>query len=127
MSSSRPEGPRLWFGGQRVSGPVLDRLVRMGHGFHPFGAPTEQELETLRSALAQGGRSVDEIEMIGGTRATFGSDDACADLRAAMAPIAEQWEQGYTTFAIKPSQYIDDPADMDTFVRDVVRRADGLV
>lgn len=44
-----------------------------------------------------------------------------------MAPIAEQWQQGYTTFAIKPSQYIDDPADLDTFLRDVVRRADGLV
>ncbi|WP_226967385.1 LLM class flavin-dependent oxidoreductase [Streptomyces phaeolivaceus] len=31
----RPGGPRLWFGGQRLHGPVLRRPVRYGHGFPP--------------------------------------------------------------------------------------------
>lgn len=122
----RPEGPRLWFGGQHVHGPVLDRLVRYGHGFHPFGTPTAEDLEALRAGLLAGGRDPAEIEMVGGTRATFASDDACADLGAAMAPIAEQLEQGFTTFCVKPSQFIDSADDLPAFLRDVMRRAEGL-
>lgn len=122
----RPEGPRLWFGGQHVHGPVLDRLVRYGHGFHPFGTPTAEDLEALRAGLLAGGRDPAEIEMVGGTRATFASDDACADLGAAMAPIAEQLEQGFTTFCVKPSQFIDSADDLPAFLRDVMRRAEVL-
>ena len=33
----RPGGPRMWFGGQQAHGPVLRRLARYGHGFHPLG------------------------------------------------------------------------------------------
>ena len=40
----RPEGPRMWFGGMPLHEPVLRRLVRYGHGFHPFGTPTPEEL-----------------------------------------------------------------------------------
>ena len=36
----RPEGPRMWFGGQSMHPALLRRLVRYGHGFHPFGSPT---------------------------------------------------------------------------------------
>ncbi|MEU6251519.1 hypothetical protein [Streptomyces sp. NPDC047043] len=35
----RLEGPSLWFGGRRAHAPVLRRLVRYGHGFHPLGRP----------------------------------------------------------------------------------------
>ena len=122
----RPEGPRLWFGGQHVHGPVLERLVRYGHGFHPFGTPTPQDLRQLREALTGAGRDPEGIEMVGGTRATFPDDDTCADLGAAMAPIAEQIEQGFTTFCLKPSQFIDDPAEMPGFLREVMRRAEGF-
>ncbi|TIC87569.1 TIGR03619 family F420-dependent LLM class oxidoreductase [Nocardioides sp. GY 10113] len=122
----RPEGPRLWFGGQHVHGPVLERLVRYGHGFHPFGTPTADDLAALRTALAEAGRDPAEIEMVGGTRATFADDDSVADLGAAMAPIAEQIEQGFTTFCVKPSQFIDDPAELPAFLRDVMRRVEAL-
>lgn len=122
----RPEGPRMWFGGQHVHGPVLDRLVRYGHGFHPFGTPTPADLELLRSALTEAGRDPAQLEMVGGTRATFADDDSCADLGAAMAPIAEQIEQGFTTFCVKPSQFIDDPADLPAFLREVMRRAQAF-
>jgi probable F420-dependent oxidoreductase len=122
----RPEGPRMWFGGQHVHGPVLDRLVRYGHGFHPFGTPTPADLEMLAKGLADAGRDIGGIEMVGGTRATFPDDDSVADLGAAMAPIAEQLDQGFTTFCVKPSQFIDSADQMPAFLREVMRRADAL-
>ncbi|WP_243060103.1 TIGR03619 family F420-dependent LLM class oxidoreductase [Nocardioides sp. SR21] len=122
----RPEGPRLWFGGQHVHGPVLERLVRYGHGFHPFGTPTPDDLAMLRSGLLDAGRDPGEIEMVGGTRATFADDDSVADLGAAMAPIAEQLEQGFTTFCVKPSQFIDSVDELPAFLRDVMRRAEAI-
>ena len=57
------------------------------------------------------------------TRATFPDDDSCADLAPAMESIGAHWEQGFRTFCIKPSQFIDDQAEMPAFCRDVVRRA----
>lgn len=122
----RPEGPRMWFGGQHVHGPVLERLVRYGHGFHPFGTPTADDLAMLRSALSDAGRDPADIEMVGGTRATFPDDHTCADLGAAMAPIAEQIEQGFTTFCVKPSQFIDSADELPAFLREVMRRAEGF-
>ena len=122
----RAEGPRLWFGDQHVHGPILERLVRYGHGFHPFGTPTSDDLAAVRAALTDAGRDPSQIELVGGTRATFPDDHTCADLGAAMAPIAEQLAQGYTTFCVKPSQFIDDPAEMPAFLREVMRRAQDL-
>ena len=44
----RPDGPRLWFGGQGMHGPLLRRLVRYGHGFHPLGRPTPEDMQAAR-------------------------------------------------------------------------------
>ena len=122
----RPEGPRLWFGGQSVHGAVLDRLVKYGHGFHPFGTPTADDLRVLDQALRAAGRDPASVEKVGGTRATFPDDASCADIGAAMAPIAEQMERGFTTFCVKPSQFIDSADDLPAFLRDVMRRAEKL-
>jgi probable F420-dependent oxidoreductase len=122
----RPEGPRLWFGGQSVHGAVLDRLVRYGHGFHPFGTPTADDLRVLDEGLRAAGRDPASVEKVGGTRATFPDDDSCADIGAAMAPIAEQMELGFTTFCVKPSQFIDSADDLPALLREVMRRADTL-
>jgi probable F420-dependent oxidoreductase len=123
----RPDGPRLWFGGQRAHGPVLRRLVRHGHGFHPLGRPSAADLEAVDAAMTAAGRSTSELEMIGGVRAVFPDDDFCADLGQAMDSIPEQWERGFGTFCVKPSQFIDDQAQMGAFCREVVRRVDRLV
>ncbi|SVD00702.1 uncharacterized protein METZ01_LOCUS353556, partial [marine metagenome] len=66
-----PGGPALWFGGQSVHPPLLQRLVAHGSGFHPFGSPSRADLEALEAGLRRAGRSPDDLEMIGGTRATF--------------------------------------------------------
>jgi probable F420-dependent oxidoreductase len=123
----RPDGPRLWFGGQRAHGAVLRRLVRHGHGFHPLGRPSAQDLETVESAMTAAGRSMTELDMVGGVRAVFPDDDSCADIGQAMEVIPEQWERGFRTFCVKPSQFIDDQSRMGAFCRDVVRRADALL
>jgi probable F420-dependent oxidoreductase len=123
----RPGGPRLWFGGQRAHGPVLRRLVRHGHGFHPLGEPSVADLEAVDSAMTAAGRSMAELDMVGGVRAVFPDDDSCADLAQAMESIPGQWERGFRTFCVKPSQFIDDQDEMSSFCREVVRRAESLV
>jgi probable F420-dependent oxidoreductase len=122
----RPDGPRLWFGGQRLHPAVLRRLVRYGHGWHPLGRPSDADRAALGAAMAEAARSVAELEMIGGTRARFPDDHSVADLGEAMAAIPEQLEQGFTTFCLKPSQFIDDPGELERFCHDVMRRAEAM-
>ena len=106
--AARPAGPRMWFGGEWMHPALIRRMVRYGSGFHPFGAPTTDDLAKLSEGLAAGGRDISEIELVGGTRATFASPDAVADADDAMATIDEQVAAGYTLFCMKPSQYTDD-------------------
>jgi len=72
------------------------------------------------------GRDADELELIGGTRAVFPDDDSPADLGAAMDPIREQLAVGFTTFCVKPSQFIDDASELEDFCRDVVKRLEEM-
>lgn len=122
----RPDGPRLWFGGQRMHAPLLRRLVRYGHGFHPLGTPTADDFSKLAEGMAAAGRDARDLELVGGTRAVFPDDDSVADLGAAMEPIREQLDRGFATFCVKPSQFIDDPALLERFCRDVVRRLEEM-
>jgi probable F420-dependent oxidoreductase len=122
----RPEGPRLWFGGQTLSDPVLRRLVRWGHGFHPLGVPAADELAKLQAGLREVGRDLADLEKVGGTRAVFPDDDSPADLGRAMEPVRRQLADGYTTICVKPSQFIDDVGELEGFCRDVVRRAEAM-
>ena len=121
----RPEGPRMWFGGQHVHGPILRRLVRHGHGFHPFGPTTDDDLATIRAALADAGRDPADLEVIGGIRPRFPSDDAPGDLAEAMAAIPAKIAQGCTSICFKPSQYTDDPAEVPDLCRRVVAAVDA--
>ena len=117
-----PGGPALWFGGQSVHPPLLRRLVAHGSGFHPFGSPSRADLEALEAGLRRAGRSPDDLEMVGGTRATFDGPDDIADLDESMASFDEQVAQGYTTFCMKPSQHTDDLADVESLCERMVGR-----
>ena len=112
----REGGPLLWFGGQSLHGPLMERLIKYGSGYHPFGAPSDEDLAYLRESLTRSGRSPDSIEMIGGIRATFPDDHSPADLARALDSIPPQIEQGFTTFCVKPNQFIDDARDMGEFL-----------
>ena len=81
----------------------------------------------MRREVAAAGKDLEDFEFVGGTRAVFPDDHSVADLGRAMDPIREQLEAGFTTFCIKPSQFIDDATHLEGFCRDVVARLDVMV
>lgn len=119
---SRPEGPALWFGGGSVHDRLLRRIVAHGSGFNPLGAPSEEDLRQLRAGMIEAGRDPSELEMVGGTRGRFPDATSTADLAEALSTIPGQLERGFTTICIKPSQFVDDPAEVGSFCREVVDR-----
>jgi alkanesulfonate monooxygenase SsuD/methylene tetrahydromethanopterin reductase-like flavin-dependent oxidoreductase (luciferase family) len=121
-----PAGPAMWFGGEHLHGPIVDRLVRYGSGFHPLGRVTAEDVAALEAALAAQGRSLDELELVGGTRVDFPSDHDVAPLPEALEEIPRQIELGFTTFCIKPSIFIDDRKDHVKFCREVMQRVAAL-
>ena len=122
----RPEGPRMWFGGQSLHPALLRRLVRYGHGFHPFGSPTPEELERLRTAMAEAGRDAAALEMVGGIRGTFADAVSVADLGRAAEAIPGQLAQGYTSICFKPSMFTDDIEQVGPLCRELVARVSSL-
>ena len=122
----RPEGPRLWFGGISVGPWIVRRVVEHGHGFHPFGQPTAEELRPLTEAMEAAGRTMDELEVVGGIRGRFPDDNSPADLAEAAEAIPAQLERGYTTICFKPSQYTDDPREVPALCRDLVARVEVM-
>ena len=122
----RPQGPTMWFGGESVHGPIVDRLVRYGSGYHPLGRVTAEDVATLDAALAAQGRAMADLELVGGTRVEFPSDDAVAPLPEALVEIPRQMDLGFTTFCIKPSIFIDQRDQHADFCREVIARVDAL-
>ena len=121
----RPDGPRLWFGGQRLHDRLLGRLVRYGHGFNPLGRPTDDDLERLAAAMAGAGRDLAELEMVGGTRGAFPDSMHPAPLDDALDQVPEQVERGFGTICIKPSQFTDDPREIPDLLRRTVAGVDA--
>ena len=121
-----PKGPAMWFGGESLTDPVLNRLVKYGSGYHPLGRPKADDVAKLRAGLESAGRSIDEIEMVGGTRVEFPDAHSVAPLPEALEGIPAQLEMGFSTFCIKPSIFIDERDKHAEFCREVVRRVDEL-
>jgi probable F420-dependent oxidoreductase len=122
----RAEGPRLWFGGISVGPWIVRRVVAHGHGFHPFGQPTAEELKPLADVMAAAGRDMSELEVVGGIRGRFPDERGVADLAEAAEAIPGQLERGYTTICFKPSQYTDDPGEVPALCRDLVTRVEAM-
>ena len=121
-----PKGPAMWFGGESLTDPVLSRLVQYGSGYHPLGRPKAEDVAKLRAGLEAAGRSIDDIEMVGGTRVEFPDANSVAPLPEALEGIPAQLEMGFSTFCIKPSIFIDERDKHAEFCREVVRRVDEL-
>jgi alkanesulfonate monooxygenase SsuD/methylene tetrahydromethanopterin reductase-like flavin-dependent oxidoreductase (luciferase family) len=104
----RGVAPSMWFGGERLHDALVHRIVRYGSGFHPFGTPTADELARLAQALIEAGRSIDDLELVGGIRGRFNSTDDVADLDEALATLPSKLDSGYTSICFKPSMFTDD-------------------
>ncbi len=122
----RPDGPRVWLGGESVHPRLLRRIVEHGHGFHPLGAPSDDDLRVLRGGLLAAGRDPSELEMVGGMRSPFPDDHSPAPLGPAIDCIRPLWERGFRTFCIKPNQYIDDLDAYPGWCAEVVERVHAL-
>jgi hypothetical protein len=116
----------LWFGGSSVHRRLIDRLVRYGSGFNPLGQPDDAGLARLADALRAAGRSPGELEYVGGVRGTFSRPDRPADLGRAIATIPAQLARGFLTICVKPSQFIDDPAELGGFCRELAAKVSAL-
>ncbi len=122
----RPDGPRLWFGGSSMHGAVIRRLVAHGHGLNPFGRADEAGMARLEAAMRAAGRSMDELELVGGVRGRFPRPDAVADLDEALAAIPEQVARGFTSICVKPSMFLDDRSRFGGWCEDVVSKVAAL-
>jgi probable F420-dependent oxidoreductase len=118
----RDGGPPLWFGGSSVHPRLIRRIVRYGAGFNPLGQPGDAALARLASAMKAAGRDPSELEYVGGIRGRFPGPDEPADLDQALAAVPAQVARGFTTICVKPSQFIDDPARLAGFCRELVQK-----
>jgi probable F420-dependent oxidoreductase len=116
----RPDGPRLWFGGQHLHDRLLRRLVAYGHGFNPLGRASDDDLARLAAAMVEAGRDIAGLEMVGGTRGAFPDANHPAPLDQALDQIPDQVARGFDTICIKPSQFTDDPAEVPDLLRRIV-------
>jgi probable F420-dependent oxidoreductase len=122
----RVGGPPLWFGGASLHERLLRRIVMFGDGFNPLGTPAPEDPIRLRKGMEAAGRSVGELELVGGTRGTFREATEVAPLDAALASIPAQVAEGFTTICIKPSQFTDDLDAVGPLCREVVERVAAL-
>jgi probable F420-dependent oxidoreductase len=122
----RPEGVALHFGSSSMHDRLIERIVRYGSGVNPLGRTTAADLERLAAAMRAAGRDPGELELVGGTRASFPDERSVADLGAALASIPEQMAQGFSTFCFKPSQFTDDARALGALCREVIARVDAL-
>ncbi len=110
----------MWFGGERLHDALIRRIVRYGSGFHPFGTPAPDELARLGFALDEAGRSIKDLELIGGIRGRFNGPSGVADLDEALATIPAKVEAGYRSICFKPSMFTDDLRQVGAVCRRVV-------
>ena len=118
----RPDGPTIWLGGESVHPRLLRRIVRYARGFHPLGQPSDEDLEVLAAGMAEAGRDLVELELVGGMRAVFPDDSSLSPLEPALASLPAQIARGFGTFCIKPSQFVDDMVLYPAWCREVVER-----
>jgi alkanesulfonate monooxygenase SsuD/methylene tetrahydromethanopterin reductase-like flavin-dependent oxidoreductase (luciferase family) len=118
----RPTGPTLWFGGQGMHPPLVRRIARYGQGVNPFGALTDDDLAALESGMTEHGRTLDELELVGGVRGRFPSAQGVADLDEALQSLPDQIARGFTTICVKPAMFLADAAEFPRWCRDLVHR-----
>ena len=115
----------MWFGGERLHDVLIEGIVRHGCGFHPFGTPTPAELARLGVAMRAAGRTIDELELVGGIRGRFDRTGSVADLDEALRSIPAKVADGYRSICFKPSVFTDSVDGVAEVCRRVVAALDA--
>jgi probable F420-dependent oxidoreductase len=116
----RRGGPAMWFGGQTLHPALCRRIVGYGSGFHPFGTPTDADLERLAGEMTKAGRDIAELELVGGIRGRFSGATDVADLDEALADVPDLIGRGFTSICFKPAMFTDDRDAVPDMCRRVV-------
>jgi probable F420-dependent oxidoreductase len=123
-------GVPLWVSGT-LNDRVIDRLVRFGDGWIPWGPDAKDPaagVARLREALAQAGRDASGFQVQGRLPVVKGSDGSM-DLARTMAGVPALVEAGITDFrapvaiTLEPSVTADYLAEMVTTFRQAVGRS----
>ncbi|MBV8159947.1 MAG: LLM class flavin-dependent oxidoreductase, partial [Acidimicrobiia bacterium] len=94
-----PDGVPIWVSGT-VNERVLQRIVRFGHGWIPWGSAAEnleQSLPVVHEALRAGGRAVDGFQ-VAGRLPVVTDDDGHLDIPRTMAGVPPLVDAGVTDF-----------------------------
>jgi probable F420-dependent oxidoreductase len=122
----RPTGPTLWFGGQGMHPPLVRRIARYGQGVNPFGALSDDDVAALAAGMAEQGRTLDELELVGGVRGRFTSSDGLADLDEALRALPAQVARGFTSICVKPAMFLADATLFPGWCRDLIDRVEQV-
>ena len=115
-------GVTLWTGGRSLIPAIQRRAVKHAQGLFLLKPPSAEELAQLDSALQEAGRSLDDIELAAIVSDSFKGADDRLNLDRVVENSLPLQERGFSTLIIKPSQFIDDGAQMAAFCREAVRK-----
>ncbi|MDE0802522.1 MAG: TIGR03619 family F420-dependent LLM class oxidoreductase [Acidimicrobiales bacterium] len=106
-------GVPIWVSGT-VNSRAMRRLARFGSGSIPWGADAAalgDAIPRMRAAVAEHGRSPDDIGVVGALKIVT-DDDGAIDTDASIAPVAAMAATGVTAFHTS----VELPADVDDAV-----------
>ena len=122
----RPGGPPLWFGGDSANKNLLHRLSTYGSGHMGNGATSREDFDRIVQHLNENGRSIEEIELVGGFGAKFEDAESTVKVDDVLWQLLPQLKRGIRTFNIKPSQYTDDISEMPSIFSEFVEKAGNI-
>jgi probable F420-dependent oxidoreductase len=123
----RPEGPTMWFGGSSMHRRMLDRLVKYGSGLMNVMSPPPGAIESVKRTMEAAGRDLSELEFVTGLGGRLPEGpDSLADIDETLAKLGPRIDAGYTTFSIKPCQFVDAAEHLPEFLEEFVTKANAI-
>jgi alkanesulfonate monooxygenase SsuD/methylene tetrahydromethanopterin reductase-like flavin-dependent oxidoreductase (luciferase family) len=123
----RPEGPTMWFGGSSMHRRMLDRLVKYGSGLMNVMSPPPGAIESVKRTMEAAGRDISELEFVTGLGGRLpDGPDSLADIDETLAKLGPRIDAGYTTFSIKPCQFVDAAEHLPELLEEFVTKANAI-
>lgn len=122
----RSSGVALWTGGRKLLPAMRRRLVKYSQGLFLLSPPTPDELAEVAEDLDRVGRKLEDIELAAIVSDQFQASDDRLSLDRVRDKAYPLFQQGFSTFIIKPSQFIDNGKDLADFARQAVSKFDEL-